>query len=657
MASLLFKDSQGREGTVELSPTDTVFVGRGLDCAIRTDDGLVSRRHAQFAMENGRFVVEDLGSANGTHLNGVKIQKQAVQHSDVVQCGSLIVRFVDQGGTRAGRNSGGPPPKRGGTMALDRPPNARDASAAPAGGGGASDRNGSRGGPGGPPGQGGAPRGARPPSQAQPASAPVGGPPAMPSGGMSFGGPPAMPSDGSDPNNLPFGGPPSMPGRDQSGIALPPRTEPGSRRHADPTTPPPRFDAEVQALRLKLEQTTANYEREVADGKRARAEAGTLRDRIEELRVAVRDHEEQVAAHDRVSDQLRDELQQLRDDYNKLKAEMSELTETAATRERQAARAQEEVVRVRDQMQDLNRQLMELSRTKDEGWTKLNDQLGELDQLRSVINEQERMLEDRRVGLVSQEHLIKELRTDQERSLQTIAQLRAEREQAVTQASRTNAQVVAIEEENRRLGRLLVEAHSDHARGGDSDHMMRLTADLKDVRVELKKLEADRDRVQQQYETAERERRATEDRIARTSVELQEALQGKLAAESSHNLAQEALAKADVARLKAVEEAVAAAKAAATAEHAAVQAHMVPAASPAAASDVAERAQEIYETINDILSEMRNNMLLVEQELPNLTANEPTKQTVDDAVEALVDSVETAKGALRGLRDLAEGKS
>ena len=68
MARLLFRDSQGREGTVELSPTETVYVGRGLECAIRTDDGMVSRRHSQIRMEGGRFVVEDLGSANVTHL-------------------------------------------------------------------------------------------------------------------------------------------------------------------------------------------------------------------------------------------------------------------------------------------------------------------------------------------------------------------------------------------------------------------------------------------------------------------------------------------------------------------------------------------------------------------------------------------------------------
>ena len=100
MARLIFRDSQGREGTVELSQTDTVYVGRGLECAIRTDDGMVSRRHAQFRNENGRFVVEDLGSANGTHLNNVRVQKQALGHTDIIQCGSLVIRFIDEGGVQ-----------------------------------------------------------------------------------------------------------------------------------------------------------------------------------------------------------------------------------------------------------------------------------------------------------------------------------------------------------------------------------------------------------------------------------------------------------------------------------------------------------------------------------------------------------------------------
>jgi hypothetical protein len=49
-------------------------------------------------------------------------------------------------------------------------------------------------------------------------------------------------------------------------------------------------------------------------------------------------------------------------------------------------------------------------------------------------------------------------------------------------------------------------------------------------------------------------------------------------------------------------------------------------------------------------------MVLVKGELPNLTADAETMQAVADAVEALVDSAETAKGALRGLREIAEQK-
>ena len=75
----------------------------------------------------------------------------------------------------------------------------------------------------------------------------------------------------------------------------------------------------------------------------------------------------------------------------------------------------------------------------------------------------------------------------------------------------------------------------------------------------------------------------------------------------------------------------------------------------APAGDLARVAQEVYESINDILSEMRNNMRLVQGELPNLKADGDTLQAVSQAVEALVDNAETAKGALRGLRDLAGG--
>src|SRR5262245_40168220 len=125
---LLFRDSQGRDGAVDLTPTETVFVGRGLECAIRTDDAMVSRRHSQVRMEGGRFIVEDLGSANGTLVNNSRIQKQVLNHNDVVQCGSMWIRYIEDGPLfpqqqqarpPMGAPGGDPPPKKGGTMRID----------------------------------------------------------------------------------------------------------------------------------------------------------------------------------------------------------------------------------------------------------------------------------------------------------------------------------------------------------------------------------------------------------------------------------------------------------------------------------------------------------------------------------------------------------
>src|SRR5436190_15822196 len=123
---VLFRDSQGRDGALDLTPTETVIIGRGLECAIRTDDAMVSRLHAQIRLENGRFVIEDKGSSNGTLVNNNRVQKQALTHNDVVQCGSIWIRYIEDGPlvpahmARAPMGMGdNPPPKSGGTMRID----------------------------------------------------------------------------------------------------------------------------------------------------------------------------------------------------------------------------------------------------------------------------------------------------------------------------------------------------------------------------------------------------------------------------------------------------------------------------------------------------------------------------------------------------------
>lgn len=69
-------------------------LGRHLENDIVLNDTNVSRRHAEFVCAAGEVVVRDLGSTNGTKVNGVLITgEQLLQHGDVVNFGTAQVRF------------------------------------------------------------------------------------------------------------------------------------------------------------------------------------------------------------------------------------------------------------------------------------------------------------------------------------------------------------------------------------------------------------------------------------------------------------------------------------------------------------------------------------------------------------------------------------
>src|SRR5438132_7111491 len=67
-----------------------------MDCAIRTDDAMVSRHHSRVFWGGGGYVLEDLSSANGVYFQEQRVQSHLFKHGDAVRCGSLWLRFVDQ---------------------------------------------------------------------------------------------------------------------------------------------------------------------------------------------------------------------------------------------------------------------------------------------------------------------------------------------------------------------------------------------------------------------------------------------------------------------------------------------------------------------------------------------------------------------------------
>jgi len=72
---------------------DPVTVGRLPDCDIVLSDPNVSRRHAEVRRRGNDFIVADLGSTNGTRVNGAGVRERRLEDGDEVTFGSTRVRF------------------------------------------------------------------------------------------------------------------------------------------------------------------------------------------------------------------------------------------------------------------------------------------------------------------------------------------------------------------------------------------------------------------------------------------------------------------------------------------------------------------------------------------------------------------------------------
>ena len=81
-------------GSRFLLDSDLTLVGRHPDSDIFLDDVTVSRRHAEFYRQGGRFVVRDVGSLNGTYVNRERIEETDLHEGDEVQVGKFRLVFL-----------------------------------------------------------------------------------------------------------------------------------------------------------------------------------------------------------------------------------------------------------------------------------------------------------------------------------------------------------------------------------------------------------------------------------------------------------------------------------------------------------------------------------------------------------------------------------
>ncbi len=75
---------------------DQLVIGRDSASNIAINDAEVSRKHARLNFQGGKYVIEDLGSTNGTFVNGQRVTSATVLKSgDVVSLGEQIVLLFE----------------------------------------------------------------------------------------------------------------------------------------------------------------------------------------------------------------------------------------------------------------------------------------------------------------------------------------------------------------------------------------------------------------------------------------------------------------------------------------------------------------------------------------------------------------------------------
>src|SRR5580658_7716453 len=91
MTRLILATAEGQQA-IELRPINSL--GRHPNNSIQLLDKIVSKEHCILEQRDGHFVLRDLGSLNGTYVNGERVRGEIVlQHGDDIALGSTRARY------------------------------------------------------------------------------------------------------------------------------------------------------------------------------------------------------------------------------------------------------------------------------------------------------------------------------------------------------------------------------------------------------------------------------------------------------------------------------------------------------------------------------------------------------------------------------------
>ena len=92
--ALRFISGKYQGGEYPLPGEKEIVIGRGGELDIVLVEDMVSRKHAKINTQGGKVVIQDLGSTNGTFVNGEKIKRARLKEGDRVLIGTSILKLI-----------------------------------------------------------------------------------------------------------------------------------------------------------------------------------------------------------------------------------------------------------------------------------------------------------------------------------------------------------------------------------------------------------------------------------------------------------------------------------------------------------------------------------------------------------------------------------
>jgi pSer/pThr/pTyr-binding forkhead associated (FHA) protein len=94
--ALKFISGKYQGGEFPLKMERQILIGRSNDLDMVLVEDMVSRKHAKISSRGGKINIEDLGSTNGTFVNGEKIKQARLKEGDRILIGTSILKLVQQ---------------------------------------------------------------------------------------------------------------------------------------------------------------------------------------------------------------------------------------------------------------------------------------------------------------------------------------------------------------------------------------------------------------------------------------------------------------------------------------------------------------------------------------------------------------------------------